>query len=250
MLHSLSVFTGHHPTRLLAGTMAANEHIRLTSAVPLSSPTHPASPVAATSTTAAAALTFTAVVIFLHGVGSTGDELRQQLSLLVQPSLEQRFPHIRFLYPTAALRPFTAFKGRVLPAWFDRSGYGLQWDEDMAGIFESCAQLNQLTQQCNASGISNQRIVIGGFSMGGAQAVHAAYSAYGVMSSLSLHSSAVPVPLAGCFCIASYLPRSCCHPFVPHAPTRSGTGHSAAIPAWLVRQYRAARRGLRTRVGA
>ena len=154
---------------------------------------------------------FTAAVIFLHGVGSTGDELRTQLSHLAQPSLESRFPHIRFIFPTAPLRSFTAFKGRVLPAWFDRAGYGLQWDEDAEGLRDSCVQLNELVQQCNAEGISHQRIVIGGFSMGGAQAIHAAFSTHGAASSL-FSSTVMPTPLAGCFCIASYLPRSCLLP--------------------------------------
>lgn len=167
----------------------------------------------AASSTAPSASPLTAAVIFLHGVGSTGDELRHQLSLLVQPPLEQRFPHVRFLFPTAPLRSFTAFKGRVLPAWFDRAGYGLQYEEDEGGLRESCVQLNELIGQCNAAGIANQRIIVGGFSMGGAQAVHSAYSAHGATSSsFSLHSSVPAVPLAGCFCIASYLPRSCTLP--------------------------------------
>ena len=148
----------------------------------------------------------TAAVIFLHGVGSTGDELRSQLSTLVQPPLEQRFPHIRFLFPTAPLRSFTAFKGRVLPAWFDRAGYGLQWEEDGDGVHESCTQVNELIRQCNMAGIANTRIILGGFSMGGAQAMHSAFSPYGATSP---YLSVSQLPLAGCFCISSYLPRSC-----------------------------------------
>ena len=180
---------------------------------PLSQPASPSGrSLAAISGPSSPSSLFTAAVIFLHGVGSTGDELRSQLSLLVQPSLEQRFPHVRFLYPTAPLRSFTAFKGRVLPAWFDRPGYGLHWDEDVEGLHESCAQLNELTQQCNATGISNQRIIIGGFSMGGAQAIHAAYSKLGATRPTFVQPSVQPVPLAGCFCIASYLPRTCAVP--------------------------------------
>ena len=211
---------------------------------PLPTSTQPAPPPdlssPATSANGGTAVSpFTAAVIFLHGVGSTGDELRSQLSLLVQPPLEQRFPHIRFLFPTAPMRAFTAFKGRVLPAWFDRAGYGLQWEEDAEGVYESCTQLNELAQQCNAAGISNQRIIIGGFSMGGAQAIHSAYSAYGVTSPFSLHS--LSVPLAGCFCIASYLPRSCS---VPSSLTSDsimlatpllfmhGSADSIVRPAW------------------
>ena len=179
---------------------------------PASPSVHPLSAITAPTPPTPSPSPFTAAVIFLHGVGSTGEELRSQLSMLVQPSLEQRFPHVRFLFPTAPLRSFTAFKGRVLPAWFDRAGYGLQWQEDVDGLHESCAQLKALTEQCNEAGISNQRIMIGGFSMGGAQAIHAAYSKYGATSPFPIHSTAAPVPLAGCFCIASYLPRACSIP--------------------------------------
>lgn len=130
----------------------------------------------------------TAAVIWLHGLGADGfdfvpivDELR------LPPSLP-----VRFIFPHAAPRPVTINNGFVMRAWYDIKGFGPDRAEDDAGIRESEAVVKQYIEQQIAQGIPAYRIVIAGFSQGGAIAFQTALR-YGQR-------------LAGVLALSTYLP--------------------------------------------
>jgi hypothetical protein len=70
----------------------------------------------------------TATVIFLHGLGDTGFGWKDEMEGTL------RFPHIKYVLPHAAMRPFSFYNGTKMTAWFDR--YSMDWDckEDNYGI--------------------------------------------------------------------------------------------------------------------
>jgi phospholipase/carboxylesterase len=125
------------------------------------------SPEAVVLTPAAAPV---AAVIWLHGLGADGfdfapivDELRLPATLPV-----------RFIFPHAAPRPVTINNGYVMRAWYDIKGFGPERAEDDAGIRESEAVVKRYIEQEIAQGIPPGKIVIAGFSQGGAIALQTA----------------------------------------------------------------------------
>lgn len=111
-----------------------------------------------------------AAVIWLHGLGADGfdfvpivDELRLPATLPV-----------RFVFPHAAPRPVTINNGYVMRAWYDIKGFGPERAEDDAGIRESEGIVQRYIEQEIAQGIPASKIVIAGFSQGGAIALQTA----------------------------------------------------------------------------
>jgi len=129
-----------------------------------------------------------AAVIWLHGLGADGydfvpivDELR------LPPTLA-----VRFIFPHARPRPVTINNGFVMRAWYDITGLGPDRKEDDAGIRESAGVVNGYIEQQNARGVATERIVIAGFSQGGAIALQA--------------SLRYPERLGGVMALSTYLP--------------------------------------------
>jgi len=108
----------------------------------------------------------TASIIWFHGLGSNGYDFKNEM----EGSL--RFPHIKYILPHAATRPFSLYDGTKMAAWFDR--YNMDWDgkEDNYGIEQARNYVFNLIDQEVQAGISSDRILIGGFSMGGALALY------------------------------------------------------------------------------
>ena len=79
---------------------------------------------------------------------------------------------VRFIFPHAPVRPITINQGYQMPGWYDISSLSIVEGEDEAGIRESSAILKELCQEQEASGIDSSRIIIAGFSQGGAIALH------------------------------------------------------------------------------
>src|SRR5262245_2955379 len=111
-----------------------------------------------------------AAVIWLLGLGADGfdfvpivDELRLPATLPV-----------RFIFPHAAPRPVTINTGYVMRARYDIKGFGPERAEDDAGIRESAGVVNRYIEQEIARGIPASKIVIAGFSQGGAIALQTA----------------------------------------------------------------------------
>ncbi|KAK2910680.1 hypothetical protein Q8A73_008395 [Channa argus] len=113
-----------------------------------------------------------ASVIFLHGSGDTGQGLRAWVRDVLVPDLA--FSHIRVIYPTAPARPYTPMRGALSTVWFDRYKISQDCPEHLESIDAMCSTLNSIIQEEVNAGIPKHRMLIGGFSMGGAMALHLA----------------------------------------------------------------------------
>ncbi|XP_020779307.2 lysophospholipase-like protein 1 [Boleophthalmus pectinirostris] len=113
-----------------------------------------------------------ASVVFLHGSGDTGQGLRAWVRDVMTPDLA--FPHIRVLYPTAPERPYTPMRGAVSNVWFDRMKISRDCPEHLDSIDSMAESLGSIIQDEVKAGIPKHRIIVGGFSMGGAMALHLA----------------------------------------------------------------------------
>ncbi|XP_004480278.1 lysophospholipase-like protein 1 [Dasypus novemcinctus] len=114
-----------------------------------------------------------ASLIFLHGSGDTGQGLRKWIKQVSHQDLA--FQHIKIIYPTAPSRPYTPMKGAMSNVWFDRFKISDDCPEHLESIDEMCQVLTDLINDELKSGIKKNRILIGGFSMGGCMAMHLAY---------------------------------------------------------------------------
>ena len=131
----------------------------------------------------------THAVIWLHGLGADGHDF--------EPILDEfdvdRFPPTRFVFPHAPMQPVTVNGGYVMRAWYDIvSPDFTQRREDAAGVRASAEQLGALMARENARGVPDERIVLAGFSQGGAVILHAGLR----------HSRR----LAGLLALSTYLP--------------------------------------------
>jgi len=133
----------------------------------------------------------TATVIWMHGLGADGNDFAPMVPELRLGSA----PAIRFVFPHAPMIPVTINNGYVMRAWYDVSygdleGKSRQADEK--GVRASQAEIEKLIAREVARGIRANKIVIAGFSQGGAIALHT-----------GLRHAA---PLAGIMALSTYLP--------------------------------------------
>ncbi|XP_038073988.1 lysophospholipase-like protein 1 [Patiria miniata] len=114
-----------------------------------------------------------ASVIFLHGSGDTAEGVLGWIRSLVQDDF--RIPHVKTIFPTAPARRYTPAGGALSTVWYDRTRIAPNVPELLETIDPVCEQLGRLIDDEVARGIPKNRIVIGGFSMGGGMAMHLAY---------------------------------------------------------------------------
>lgn len=108
----------------------------------------------------------TASVIWLHGLGADGHDFEPIPPLL-------GLPHVRFVLPHAEHRPVTINGRFVMRAWYDILSLDFSGvRESEADIRRSQAQIEALIRRENQRGIASERIVLIGFSQGGAMALH------------------------------------------------------------------------------
>jgi len=109
----------------------------------------------------------TASVIWMHGLGADGHDFAPIVNML-------NVPHVRFIFPHAAYKKVSANNGYEMRAWYDIFSFTPGSREDDIGIHESQAYINTLIDLEIARGVPANRIVIAGFSQGGAMALHTA----------------------------------------------------------------------------
>ena len=132
-----------------------------------------------------------ASVIWMHGLGADGGDfvpIVDELGLDAAPAL-------RFVFPHAPMRPVTINGGAVMRAWYDVSFGELEGTSrraDERGVRESQTQINALIDREGKRGIAASRIVLAGFSQGGAIALQTGLR----------H----PDTLAGVIALSAYLP--------------------------------------------
>jgi len=128
-----------------------------------------------------------AAVIWLHGLGADGHDFEPIVPELRLPASKP----VRFIFPNAPQRPVTINMGMRMPAWYDilQMGGG---PEDEAGIRESQAAIEKLIAAQKQQGIPAGKIVLAGFSQGGAI----------VLQTALRHAER----LAGVMALSTYLP--------------------------------------------
>jgi phospholipase/carboxylesterase len=109
-------------------------------------------------------------VIWLHGLGADGHDFVPIVPELQLPAT----PPVRFVFPHARVRPVTLNMGIRMRAWFDIRTLTAEGRADEEGVRESIAVLDKLIAAERAAGIASERIVVAGFSQGGAIALHGA----------------------------------------------------------------------------
>jgi phospholipase/carboxylesterase len=132
-----------------------------------------------------------ASVVWMHGLGADGNDfvpIVQELDL-------GGAPDIRFVFPHAPMRPVSINNGYVMRAWYDvkwgdLEGRSKQADE--SGVRASEQLIAQLVERECARGIAAERIVLAGFSQGGAMALQTGLR--------------FPRKLAGIMALSCYLP--------------------------------------------
>ncbi len=107
-------------------------------------------------------------VIWCHGLGADGHDFK---SLVPYLGLAEE-TKTRFVFPHAPVQPITLNGGFPMRAWYDIYELALGSREDEHGIAESASELEKLITRENSLGIPANRIVLAGFSQGGAMALY------------------------------------------------------------------------------
>jgi phospholipase/carboxylesterase len=130
-----------------------------------------------------------AAIIWLHGLGADGRDFEP----IVPELVPQGSRAWRFVFPNAPVRPVTINGGMRMRAWYDIVGLDRKAAEDAAGFQDSDQKVRELIAREVSRGIPAARIVLAGFSQGGA---------------VSLYSAPrLPERLAGVMALSCYLPR-------------------------------------------
>ena len=127
----------------------------------------------------------TASIIWLHGLGADGYDFAPVAEML-------ELTEVRFILPHAPQRPVTINGGFVMPAWYDLYGLEIGSRQDEEGIRQAQGMIEALITQERQRGIAFNRILLAGFSQGGAIALHTALR--------------YPERLAGVLALSTYLP--------------------------------------------
>lgn len=108
-----------------------------------------------------------ASVIWLHGLGADGNDFVPVVKIL-------NLPHVRFILPHAAFKKVTANNGYEMRAWYDIFSFTPGSQQDEVGVRESQTYIESLINKEVTRGIPANRVVLAGFSQGGAIALHTA----------------------------------------------------------------------------
>jgi phospholipase/carboxylesterase len=127
-------------------------------------------------------------VLWLHGLGADGHDFAPIVPELVRP----HWPAIRFVFPHAPVQPITINNGVPMRAWYDIVSADFRSRADSAGVDASIVELELLIEREVARGIPPERILLAGFSQGGAV----------ILSALLRRTR----PLAGLIALSTYLP--------------------------------------------
>jgi len=136
-----------------------------------------------------------AAVIWLHGLGADGHDFVPIVPELSLPDSAA----IRFVFPHAPSMPVTINNGMVMPAWYDILDMSIEKKLDEDQLLASAEKIRVLIDREIERGIDSSRIVIAGFSQGGAVAYQTALT--------------YPEPLAGLLAMSTYF--ATCESIVP-----------------------------------
>lgn len=143
------------------------------------------------------------VVIWLHGLGADGHDFE---AIVPQLQLDATIP-VRFVFPHAPLRPITINGGMVMRGWYDIRQMDLSRDMDTQSVIESSGLLTALIERELNSGIASNRIILAGFSQGGAIVLHT--------------GPRFSRPLAGILALSTYAPTIASLPTERHSANQT-----------------------------
>ncbi len=130
----------------------------------------------------------TACIIWLHGLGANGHDFEPIVPQFSSTITRQT----RFIFPHAPQRSITINGGMVMPAWYNISHPNLTHQQDAQGIQESEKIIGNYIVDQIETGIDNQKIILAGFSQGGACVLHTGIR--------------YPLKLGGIIALSTYLP--------------------------------------------
>lgn len=131
-----------------------------------------------------------AAVILLHGLGADGWDF---VPIVAELGLPDSLP-VRFVFPHAPVRPVTVNNGYEMRAWYDIKAFTPEGRADSAGLAESVRRVDALLRAEIASGVTASRIVLAGFSQGGAVALGAGLRFGERLAGLLALSTYLPFP--------------------------------------------------------
>ena len=146
-------------------------------------------------------------VVWLHGLGADGHDFEP-----IVPELRLQELPLRFVFPHAPVRPVTINGGMAMRAWYDIISLDRNGAQDEDGIRASSGVLDALIEREIERGIDPSKIVVAGFSQGGAIALHTALRA--------THK------LAGLLALSTWLPLS-------HTLQSEVSSQAASLPIFL-----------------
>jgi len=172
----------------------------------------------------------TAAILWLHGLGADGHDFA---GIVPELHLPADLP-VRFVFPHAPKIPVTINNGYVMPAWYDILEMSIERRVDVAQLTRSAEAVHALIEREVARGIDSRRIVLAGFSQGGAVILQAALTC--------------ARPLAGAMSLSSYFPTA---ELVQQTAANAGLpvlvchgSHDTVVPEALGRRAEAALRAL------
>jgi phospholipase/carboxylesterase len=146
-----------------------------------------------------------ASVILLHGLGADGNDF---VPIVGELGLPDSLP-VRFVFPHAPLRPVTVNNGLVMRAWYDITEFTPEGRADKAGTVESSRRVADYIDREAQRGVAAARVVLAGFSQGGAVALYTGLR--------------YPERLAGILAMSCYLP-------FPETLAAEKSAANAAVP--------------------
>jgi phospholipase/carboxylesterase len=146
-----------------------------------------------------------ACIIWLHGLGADGNDFAAIVPELRLPDSLR----VRFIFPHAPYRAITLNNGYVMRGWYDISSLQFGSTEDDIGIMESAEQIDEFISHEIERGIQPQRIILAGFSQGGAIALYTGLRQ--------------PLNLGGIMALSTYVP------LVGKAAVAPGSNHELPL---------------------
>ena len=129
-------------------------------------------------------------IVISHGLGDTAEGWVD-----VAEQLASKLPYVKIILPTAPTQPVTMNGGYPMPSWYDITGLDIRSNEQCEGIFESRDTLRKLLAEEHSLGLPYSRMMVGGFSQGGALSLF-----------VGLQMPSIEEKLAGIVAMSGYLP--------------------------------------------
>lgn len=174
-------------------------------------------------------------VLWLHGLGADGHDFVP----IVPELLRHEWPGLRFVFPHAPVRAVTINNGARMRAWYDIRDFDLANRADEAGVVESVAQVEALIAHEAERGVSADKVLLAGFSQGGAVTLAAGLSRQAPLAGLIVLSAYLPFKPEAIAALADTIPqRATAQPvFMAHGqhdpvvPYAAGAGSAAKLNA-------------------